>query len=151
MFNPFPTNPLVVVCGMGGGLIRPPIISQPLKGLEGWFFSMMCIYPRSIIRKRNFENRSKNKAKSGKNASEAFFGLISWNFFLQFWSHLWIYFCVRIKKLKWNVDLELPFCPLKWPFFSFVLARLTYKKGRRKTQIRPMTLIFGKRFVTLFC
>ena len=33
--NPFPTNPSVVVCGMGGGRLGPPIISQPLKGLEG--------------------------------------------------------------------------------------------------------------------
>ena len=33
LVNPFPTNPSV--CGMGGGRFGPPIISQPLKGLEG--------------------------------------------------------------------------------------------------------------------
>ena len=37
ILNPFHTNPLVVVCGMGGGAIPPPppVISQPQKELEG--------------------------------------------------------------------------------------------------------------------
>ena len=36
-------------------------------GLEGCFFGTMCINPRSINGKKNFENRSKNKASGGKN------------------------------------------------------------------------------------
>ena len=59
--NPFHTNPLAVVCGMGEvGEFRspPPLKSQHLMGLEGCFFAQ-CASIKD--RKKNFENRSKNK------------------------------------------------------------------------------------------
>ena len=48
----FPTPRLLCV-SWGGGWIPPPSISPPLIGLGGWFFSTMCIYPKSI-NKREF-------------------------------------------------------------------------------------------------
>ena len=120
--NPFHANPLAVVWGMGGGgFCPPPLISQPLVGLEGCFLVRCAsIKDLSIVKrmqkisqkirpigrqkcfrgiffalisgKNYFENRSKSQALDGKNASEAFFGL-------NFTKKLFLQFKV-IKKLK---------------------------------------------------
>ena len=62
-----------------------------------------------------------------------------------------VYFCMKIKKAKLNHWPKVAFYPLKRHFFILGFSRSSWKKGRRKAQIRPMTLIFCKRFLTLFC
>ena len=56
-----------------------------------------------------------------------------------------MYFCMRIKIIKVNYWPKIAFWPLKWHFFILEFSRSSCKKGRRKAQKRPMTLIFWQK------
>ena len=64
----------------GGGWIPPPLITPPLKGLEGGFFSMRGIYTNYIYRKRNSKNPSKRRPKVAKILQRHFWALLSKTF-----------------------------------------------------------------------
>ena len=86
LVNPFHTNPLAIVCGMGGGGFRPPLISQPLMGLEGCFL-VQCAFIKDLsTEKKILKITQKIRPRAAKTLQKHFLVLISWNI-LQFWSH----------------------------------------------------------------
>ena len=56
-----------------------------------------------------------------------------------------VYFCIRIKIIKVNYWPKVAFYPLKLHFFILGFSRSSCKKGHRKANIRPMTLIFWQK------
>ena len=117
--------PLVVVCGFwrGGGFHHHQYLRK--LGARKLIFSMLCIYPKSINRKRNFENRFLPSFHE-----KIVFTILK--SFLDMKIGENVYFYMRIKKAKVNCWPKIAFYPLKKHYFILGFLRSSCKKGHRK-------------------